>query len=104
MLLARQDFQKSLIRKKQEAVQALKKMAELATVVALKHGRETSPVNHKQILGGLIPKTDDRDLYVFKSSGTAMQDLVVACRIYGKAVERDLGSVIYGVPNFRTLR
>jgi ornithine cyclodeaminase len=53
---------------------------------------------------GLIPKYDNRDLVVFKSSGTAMQDLVVAYRVYRKAVEHDVGSLIHEFPAFRTLR
>ena len=53
---------------------------------------------------GLIPKYDNRDLVVFKSSGTAMQDLVVAYRVYRKAVEQDVGSLIHEFPAFRTLR
>jgi ornithine cyclodeaminase/alanine dehydrogenase-like protein (mu-crystallin family) len=52
----------------------------------------------------LIPSTTSRDLIVFKSSGTAVQDLVVAAGIYQKALEGGIGPVVQDVPHFRQLR
>jgi ornithine cyclodeaminase/alanine dehydrogenase len=52
----------------------------------------------------LIPSATNRDLIVFKSSGTAVQDLVVAAGIYHKALEGGIGPVVQDVPNFRKLR
>lgn len=52
-----------------------------------------------QLVGGTAPaRTDDRQITLFKSVGTAVQDIAVAVRAYQNALARKIGEDIAGFP------
>ncbi|HEY8732481.1 MAG TPA: ornithine cyclodeaminase family protein [Candidatus Limnocylindria bacterium] len=69
--------------------------AALAEAGELRGRRDDEVIELGEILSGrALGRTDDRQRTVFKSVGNAIQDLVVAARVYERALELGLGEQI----------
>jgi ornithine cyclodeaminase/alanine dehydrogenase-like protein (mu-crystallin family) len=56
-------------------------------------GYEDSP-QIKEVITGLSVRSDDNDVTIFKSSGTAIQDVAVSALVYERAKEAGVGTRI----------
>ena len=85
--------------------QVIDESADVQSALKLKYITEQDFVEMKQVVGeGKTLRTNDKEILIYKSVGTALQDLAVAKIVYETALAQNYGQHIEGFPYLKSMK